>query len=121
MPDVRIYDRRLRPALPDYVTWALVIPEIVAEQMTCMDDDGKTNEVTPEQIDLTIFQAGTHALMDKDGRVLVEITGYGFQDRMDNIDWRIMKIAIALKELFGDATSVAVTFIPIPEKCWVKF
>lgn len=127
MPDVKMFmhDSLANDDVRDKV------PDIVAEQMSCMVD-GELYRLDPrEEIDLLIFRDnetvddGPYDItMVSRTDVIMEIAAYDFPDRMRNIGERISRIGERVKELLISEhvpeITVSITFIPIEQGHWTK-
>lgn len=123
MPDVKV---RFPIALMNYektrIRFADDAASIIARELECNDYDGKPVGLEPDHIDVHL-QAYKHKSCDvrfKGAKMLIEITGYDYPERMSNIKQRLTSIKerLALLNGISDFDYIAITYIPIPDGCW---
>lgn len=123
MPDVLV---RMNPDLFDDVEETEVflarVAEVVAQDMSCYDDDGNELVLNPEtQVDCygEWFIATSSPRVR--GLVLMEIGAFDYADRMADLKQRERSIRRKVLALFpeGKISNVQVTFKPIDEDHWV--
>ena len=103
------------------------VTPFIAASLDCNDYHGDPVELKPEHIDVHLMPYQGEYTRFAGAPILVEITGYDYPERMMNIHSRLIQIRDIMSAAirgFGryydpNGREVAVTFIPIPDGCWV--
>jgi hypothetical protein len=123
MPDVKMlikehvgYDRN----------FSAFVSRIVAEQLTCVEC-----EVSPQQVDVAIFTCRdsvvsetVHTMrgveLNSNSDAIIEVAGYAYPSRMDNITDRLMVIARGVQKVIGGHRHVSITYFEVANGCWTS-
>lgn len=123
MPDVQIrYPSALITSTEIYTQFKNNVAEAVADVLECNSYDGTPVDLEPNHIDVHMIDYDYQGFQVrfKNAKLLVQIIGYDYPDRMRNIAERLMEIKRYIALLLGisDLDYIAITYIPIPEGCW---
>ena len=117
MPDIKLWYASDVPMEPH--EFKSLFMEVVARQLSCKDEDGEHLPLDPKtNIDFTVFDelAGPATV-----KVIIEIAGYAYLDRMRNLNNRLELIAEWVRDDLGlEPGSVSITFIKVEHDCWIK-
>ena len=119
MAEAKVYARASLRAFVSPEALIKVVQEAVAENMNCHDGIGIPIRFLPRDIDVLVFFHKDDE-MATGSAMMVEVSTYGYQDRLVNIDERMRSIRERLSSLIPLQKSgwrVSSTFTAIPLGC----
>jgi hypothetical protein len=123
MPDVKMlmkehvgYDRN----------FSAFVSRTVAEQLTCVEC-----EVSPHQVDVLLITCRASVVaetvhttrgveLNSNSDAIIEVAGYAYPSRMDNIEDRLKAIARGVKKVIGGHCHVSITYFEVANGCWTS-
>ena len=133
MPDVKV---RVPHDLFDRVTeehreeirsvFIEMVAAAVAHHLSCLDYNNEDMALEPSHIDVHLITYDQRDVWMHGAPVLIEITGYDYPTRMEDIRERLAAIRHAVASFMvnrafyrREGKQASVSYVPIPDGCWV--
>lgn len=126
MPDVKVYHpkgafdegtfRDMSKVVDPRANFRHYLEEVVSEELSGTGYEGEPIQLTPISIDVLLipYEQGDSNL---NGKILIEIMGYDYPERMGTIRERLSKIKERIKR--GVEQECSISFISLRDGCWV--